>query len=111
MTKEQGITKLRKVVDAEAELADLRRAIDGVDGALVALLARRFGFVQNVVEVKKALGLPAAIPARVEEVITRVRAEAAAQGFLADTAEKLWRQLIADMIAFEEKALEHRANK
>jgi isochorismate pyruvate lyase len=99
------MTKSRKVADAEAELAELRSAIDGVDGALVALLARRFDFVQKVVEAKLVLDLPAAIPARVEEVITRVRAEAGAQGFPADTAEKLWRQLIADMIAFEEKAL------
>jgi len=106
MTKGQGMTKTRKVADAEAELADLRRAIDGVDGALVSLLARRFDFVQKVVEAKLALGLPAAIPARVEEVIARVRAEATAQGFPADTAEKLWRQLIADMITFEEKALD-----
>ena len=100
------MTKTRKVVDAEADLADLRSAIDGVDGALVALLARRFDFVQKVVEAMLVLDLPAAIPARVEEVITRVRAEASAQGFPADTAEKLWRLLIADMIAFEEKALE-----
>jgi isochorismate pyruvate lyase len=91
---------------AEDELADLRRAIDGVDGALVALLARRFGYVQKVVETKKILGLPAAIPARVEDVVARVRAEAEAVGFPADTAEKLWRQLIADMIEFEEKALD-----
>ncbi|MDE2385561.1 MAG: chorismate mutase [Alphaproteobacteria bacterium] len=90
---------------AEAELADLRRAIDGVDGALVALLARRFGFVEKVVAAKHQLGLPAAIPTRVEEVVARVRAEAAAQGFPPGTAEKLWRQLIADMIAYEEKAL------
>ena len=96
------MTKTRKVIEAEAELADLRRAIDGVDGALVALLARRFGFVQKVVEAKLALGLPAAIPARVEEVITRVRAEAEQEGFLADVTEKIWRLLIDEMIRYEE---------
>jgi isochorismate pyruvate lyase len=105
MTKGQGMARPRNVVDAEAELADLRRAIDGEDSALVALLVRRFGFVQKVVEVKKALGLPAAIPTRVEDVVARVRTEAETLGFPPDTAEKLWRLLIADMIAFEEKQL------
>ena len=96
------MAKTRKVIDAEAKLADLRSAIDGVDGALVVLLARRFEFVQEVVEAKLALGLPAAIPARVEEVITRVRAEAERQGFLADVTEKIWRLLIDEMIRYEE---------
>jgi isochorismate pyruvate lyase len=100
------VGKPHKVSNPEENLADLRRAIDGVDGALVTLLARRFAYVQSVVDAKKALGLPAAVPARVEEVIARVRAEAETQGFPADTAEKLWRHLIADMIAYEEKALD-----
>ncbi len=94
--------------DHQSRLADLRRSIDGVDGALVALLARRFDFVQQVVEVKKELSLPAAIPDRVEDVVTRVRAEALKQGFPPATAEKLWRQLINDMIVFEETQLGHR---
>lgn len=99
------MAKMPKTEDPKDRLADLRRSIDGVDGALVALLARRFAFVQQVVEVKRALGLPAAIPSRVEDVVTRVRAEAEAQGFLPDTTEKLWRQLIADMIDYEEAQL------
>lgn len=99
------MAKTRKVIDAEAKLAELRSAIDGVDGALVVLLARRFEFVQEVVEAKLALGLPAAIPARVEEVITRVRAEAEQLGFLADVTEKIWRLLIDEMIRYEEGQL------
>ena len=86
-------------------LAQLRRAIDGVDDELVALFAKRFGLVKEVAEFKKAYGLPAAIPSRVAEVVGRVRREAEAQGFSPETAEKLWRHLIADMIEFEEKQL------
>ena len=86
-------------------LAELRRAIDGVDDELVALFAKRFALVKDVAEFKKPRGLPAAIPSRVAEVVARVRLEAEAQGFPPDTAERLWRQLIADMIAYEENHL------
>ncbi|MBG1230812.1 chorismate mutase [Aestuariivirga litoralis] len=84
------------------ELGDLRHAIDGVDGALVALYAKRLGLVNQVLEVKKQYGLPASIPERVEEVIVRVRGEAERAGFLPDVAEKLWRLLIKEMIVYEE---------
>ena len=86
-------------------LTELRRAIDGVDDELVALFAKRFELVKEVAEFKKAHGLPAAIPSRVAEVVARVRREAEAQRFSPETAEKLWRHLIADMIEFEEKHL------
>lgn len=76
-----------------------------MDAALVALLAKRFEVVKKVAVYKKQQGLPAAIPERVEQVVARVRRAAKAQGFSSDTAEKLWRVLIADMIAFEEKEL------
>ncbi len=88
-----------------ARLTELRHAIDGVDDELVALFAKRFELVKKVAEIKKANGLPAAIPSRVAEVVGRVRLEAEAKGFLPETAEKLWRHLIADMIEFEEKHL------
>ena len=86
-------------------LAQLRLAIDSLDDDLVALFAKRFAVVNEVVEVKKAEGLPAAIPERVAEVVARVKLKAEAQGFPTATAEKLWLLLIADMIAFEEKHL------
>jgi isochorismate pyruvate lyase len=88
-----------------AELGNLRHSIDGVDGALVSLFAKRLGLVDQVLEVKKAHGLPASIPDRVEEVIVRVRAEAERAGFLPDVAEKIWRLLINEMIKYEEKHL------
>ena len=90
---------------AEAELAPMRKAIDGIDGALVELFARRFDEVKKVTEVKHRLGLPAAIPARIEVVIGRVRATAEKAGFPADTAEKIWRLLMQEMIAYEESHL------
>ncbi len=86
-------------------LAELRHAIDGTDDQLIALFAKRFELVKEVAEFKKVHGLPAAIPSRVAEVVKRVRLEADAKGFSPETAEKLWRQLISDMIEFEENQL------
>jgi isochorismate pyruvate lyase len=86
-------------------LADLRREIDRLDAEILDLLARRFAVVQQVVAVKAREGLPAAIPTRVDEVIANMRQRAVAQGFPADTAERLWRLLIAEMIAYEETHL------
>jgi len=88
-----------------AELGDLRHSIDGVDGALVSLLAKRFALVNQVVEIKKVHGLPASIPERIEEVIVRVRGEAEKAGFLPDVAEKIWRLLINEMVKYEESHL------
>jgi isochorismate pyruvate lyase len=90
---------------APAALGDLRQAIDGVDQELVSLLAKRLALVNQVVDIKKQHGLPAAIPERIEEVVTRTRAEAQRQGFLPDVAEKIWRLLINEMIAYEESHL------
>ena len=86
-------------------LDDLRHAIDDTDDELVALFAKRFELVKEVAKFKKLHGLPAAIPSRVAEVVKRVRLEADAKGFSPETAEKLWRQLISDMIEFEEDQL------
>ncbi len=86
-------------------LETLRLEIDAADTALVQLLAKRFAIVDNVLDVKRAQGLPALIPERVEVVVAHVRKLAEAQGLNADIAEKLWRVLIAETIVYEEKHL------
>jgi len=87
------------------ELDNIRKTIDGIDGALIALFARRFDEVKKVVGVKKAHHLPAAVPTRIEEIVVRVRADAEKAGFPPDVAEKIWRLLINEMIKFEESHL------
>jgi chorismate mutase-like protein len=87
------------------ELEFLRQEIDAVDRALVQLLARRFRVVDQVLEVKQAKGLPAFIPERVEVVVNQVRKLAEIERFSPDIAERLWRLLIAETIAYEEKHL------
>jgi isochorismate pyruvate lyase len=87
------------------ELEALRIEIDAADEALVRQFAKRFAIVDKVLAVKQAKGLPAFIPERVEVVVAQVRKLAEAEGLNADIAEKLWRVLIAETIAYEEKHL------
>ncbi len=91
--------------DRCADMAALRPEIDRIDAALIDLLAERSGYIDRAAEIKTTAGLPARIPARVEEVVGNVRARAAAAGLDPDLAERLWRQLIEWSIAREEVTL------
>ncbi|WP_413854918.1 chorismate mutase [Albidovulum sp.] len=83
-------------------MAELRAEIDRIDARLVALLAERAGYIDRAAELKPALGLPARIDDRVEEVVEKVRARAMAEALDPDLAEALWRRLIDWSIAREE---------
>jgi isochorismate pyruvate lyase len=86
-------------------MAEVRAEIDRIDAALVALLAERITFIDRAAEVKTALGLPARIEDRVEDVVARVRATAIGRGVDPDLVDDLWRRLIDWSIAREEKVL------
>lgn len=86
-------------------MAELRAAIDALDGEIVRLFARRVGYIDRAIALKPAEGLPARVEARVEDVVNKVRREAAAQGLDAVLAESLWRQVIEWSIAREETVL------
>lgn len=86
-------------------MAELRAQIDDLDRALIALLARRVGYIDRAIELKPAEGLPARIEPRVAGVLANVRAAAAANAFDPDLAEQLWRLIIEWSIAREERVL------
>lgn len=86
-------------------MAELRAEIDRLDEAVVALLARRAGYIDRAAEIKADVGLPARITDRVEEVVQNVRAHAAAHGLPPDQVERIWRDLIEWSIAREETSL------
>ncbi len=88
-----------------ATMAELRAEIDRIDQGLVGLLTERMGYIDRAAELKPGIGMPARVDARVEEVVARVRAASAEQGFDADLAEALWRRLIEWSIAREERIL------
>ncbi len=75
-------------------MLELRRQIDAIDAELVRLLAVRLEHIDRAAQLKQAEGLPARIPARVEEVVANVRARAFDRGLDPELAEQVWRMLI-----------------
>jgi isochorismate pyruvate lyase len=92
-------------------MLELRAAIDELDASIVRQLVARAGYIDRAIELKSKNGLPANIPSRVEEVVSKVKARAKAEGFDEALTEDIWRQLIAWSIAREERALSHRRLK
>lgn len=86
-------------------MAELRVEIDRIDAALVELLTYRQGMIDRAIGLKPGEGLPARISARVEDVVSKVRAAAAASGLDADLAERVWREMMDGFIAREEAVL------
>ena len=86
-------------------MADIRAGIDQLDSELVALFARRAGYIDRAAEIKAEVDLPARIDARVEEVVQNVRRHAETYGLPPELVEKLWRRLIDWSIAREENRL------
>ena len=94
-------------------MADVRREIDRLDRALVALLAERQGYIEQAGRIK---GERSAVrdEARIEDVVSKVLREADAKGLSRAIAEPLWRLLIEKSIeheftVFDAKPAAHRA--
>ena len=85
---------MHKPPAACTSLADIRAEIDRLDDQLVALLAQRSAYVLAAAQFKRNAAEVVA-PARVEQVIARVRALAASHGASADVVERIYRELIA----------------
>lgn len=83
-----------------ASMAELRVAIDALDARLVALLAVRQAYIERAAVLKQDR---AAVrdPARIEDVVTKVLAEARRAGLSEQIAEPVWRTLIEHSIRHE----------
>jgi isochorismate pyruvate lyase len=97
--------------EAQAEMADVRRVIDELDEALVALLAKRQRQIERAAKVKPALGIPARVPERVDEVLARVLGAARRDGLSVEVAMNLWTTIIEWSIQYEERLMGDRAPK
>ncbi|CAI8912116.1 MULTISPECIES: chorismate mutase [Pseudomonas] len=84
-------------------IEEVRHHIDGIDRELVALLARRGNLVNQAAAFKKTHDDVRA-PARVEQVIAKVRALAAESGASEEVVERVYRAMIAAFIDAELKA-------
>lgn len=89
------------------DMGELRREIDRIDRALVALLAQRQGYIERAAAIKSER-LRIRDEDRIEDVITKVLAEAARLGLSAAIAEPVWRELMERSIAHEFDAFDAR---
>ncbi|SFK80782.1 chorismate mutase [Shimia haliotis] len=88
------------------DMPTLRAQIDILDRDLIRLLAKRTGYIDRAVEIKTEAGLPASIPARVEDVVSKVKATAEAEGLDPEIVEVMWRTLIDWSIAREAQSID-----
>ena len=82
---------------------EVRAGVDETDRQLVALLARRFGYMEAAARIKERRG-DVRDDARKAAVIEAMRADAQARGLPADALATLWDGLVEASIAYEEKA-------
>ncbi len=81
-------------------MADIRREIDRMDRALVALVTQRLTYIERAAEIKTARSA-VRDEARIADVVAKVRAAAEARGAPPDLFEAVWRTLMAHSIAHE----------
>ncbi|NUJ80471.1 chorismate mutase [Methylocystis sp. FS] len=93
------------------EMSDVRRLIDELDEELVALLAKRQRQIERAARIKPALGIPANVPERVDEVLAHVLGAARREALSVEVAMTLWRALIDWSIQYEERLMGARALK
>ncbi|MGD9659119.1 MAG: chorismate mutase [Methylocystis sp.] len=101
----------RSEQELQDEMSDVRRLIDELDEELVALLAKRQRQIERAATVKPALGIPANVPERVDEVLGHVLGVARREGLSVELAMNLWRALIDWSIQYEERLMGDRARK
>ena len=88
-------------------MAEVRAGVDAVDRELVALLARRFGYMDAAARIK-ADRAAVRDEGRKAQVIANARAAAAAAGLPADAIAALWDRLVEASIAYELAAFDRR---
>ncbi|MBN4046501.1 chorismate mutase [bacterium AH-315-P15] len=92
---------LRRNTGPECEtMADIRYEVDRLDRALVKLIAERQSYMDAAARVKGDRDT-VRDPARIEEVVSKVLAEAKKQGLSPSIAEPVWRTLIEQCIRHE----------
>ncbi len=88
--------------DPEAcrDMKQVRQGVDEIDLLLVALIARRQGYMDAAARIKPSRAV-VRDEARIAQVLANVRAEAAARGLSWNIAEPVWRELMERCIAYE----------
>jgi len=91
----------RRNTGAECEdMTDVRYEVDRLDRVLVKLIAERQSYMDAAARIKGDRDT-VRDPARIEDVVSKVLAEAAKQGLSASIAEPVWRTMIEQCIQHE----------
>jgi isochorismate pyruvate lyase len=87
---------------------EVREEIDRLDRILVKLIAERQGYIEAAARIKPRAD-EVRLPWRIEDVVSKVLAEAEKQGLSKRIAEPVWREMIDRCIEHEHEiwALEH----
>ncbi len=81
-------------------ILDVRKGVDALDRALVLMLAERQRYMDAAARIK--IDRHAVLDtARIEDVVTKVKAAARDAGLSEEIAEPVWRMLIDRCIAYE----------
>jgi len=83
-------------------MTEVRAGVDSIDRELVTLIVRRQAFMEAAARIKTDRDA-VYDTVRVEDVISKVKAEATKQGLSIDIAEPVWREMIKCSIAYEFK--------
>lgn len=89
-------------------MGQVRAGVDQVDRELIALLARRFGYMDAAARIKP-MREAVRDEARKAQVIGNACAAARAEGLPNDAVAELWERLVEASIAYELDAFDRRA--
>ena len=88
-----------------ASMSDVRAEIDRLDADLITLFAERASYISRAADIKAVEGLPAFIPERVDAVVANARELAIENGLDGDLFELIWKELVKNAIAMEDKQM------
>lgn len=86
--------------DACETMSDVRAGVDALDRQLVALIAERSRYMEAAARIKPNREA-VRDEWRIEDVVSKVKAEAGKRGLPVEIAEPVWRELIERSIAYE----------
>ena len=92
---------MKRPSDCE-DMQDIRKEIDGIDGEIIALLGRRFQYVQAAAQFKASSGAVRA-PERVQAMLQQRRCWAEKAGLSPDIIEKIYCDLVNYFVSEEMK--------
>lgn len=82
------------------DMKDVRAGVDEIDRMLVALIARRQGYMDAAARIKPSRNV-VRDEARIQDVLSKVHAEAEKHGLSWGIAEPVWREMMERCIAYE----------